>query len=103
MTFVLRIAGISCRLGRRRYFSPFRRVIRQIINNAASWRPDLPQRHLSPTTLTQERVFPKFALNLGPPPQLRHDHLTKREGQLQGSANGPPNRLENLSSDAHGV
>src|SRR5262245_32465155 len=59
MTFVLRIAGISCRLGRRRYFSPFRRVIRQIINNAASWRPDLPQHHLSPTTLTPERVFPK--------------------------------------------
>jgi hypothetical protein len=32
--------GISCRLGRRRHFSSlFRRVIRQMINNAAGWRP----------------------------------------------------------------
>jgi len=37
--------SISYRLGRRRYFSLFRRVIRQIINNAASWRPDLPLAH----------------------------------------------------------
>jgi len=28
------------------------------------------------TTLTQELVLPKFALNLGPPPRLRHNQLT---------------------------
>src|SRR4029453_2436643 len=53
-----------------------------------------PKRHLSLTTLKQERVFLKFALNLGPPPQLRHYNLSKREGALQGSANGLPNRIE---------
>jgi hypothetical protein len=52
--------SISCRLGRRRYFSSFRRMI----NHAAGWRPNLPQRHLSPTTLTTFDLLPESAMGV---------------------------------------